>query len=118
MNQLKYDKIKLKKSDKASKKGNDCNVSQVSLDVNPVPVMYIFGYFRQKVTNGPFPPEFRGVTKVTKIRIFEPPVSHFWLFSAIFGNFRPQKVTIDPFDPGFRGSQKGEKSIWHCFLLL
>ena len=39
--------LTLRKSDKASKKENDCNVSQVSLVVNPVPVMYIFGVFRQ-----------------------------------------------------------------------
>ena len=41
--------------------------------------------------------------------IFEPPESHCWRFSTIFGNLRPQKVTIDPLTPGLGGSQKGQK---------
>ena len=126
-NHLKQDKVKLKKSVKTSKKGNDCNVSQVSLDVNPVPVMYIFGVFRQffcyfrpqKVTIDPFDPGFRGVTKGTKNQ-FGTVSSYFKAlqslifgcfgrFSAIFGDFRPQKVTIGPFDPGFGGVTKVTK---------
>ena len=113
-----------KKSDKASKKENDCNVSQVSLDVNPVPVMYIFGVFRQFLAI--FDPKrspstlstlgLGGVTKGTKNR-FGTVFSYFrglqslifWRFSAIFGYFRPQKVTIGPFDPGFGGVTKVTK---------
>ena len=126
-NHLKQDKVKLKKSDKASKKENDCNVSQVSLDVNPDSstsnvhfwrFSAIFCYFRpQKVTIDPYDPGFRGVTKGTKNQFgtvssyFKALQSlifgRFGRFSAIFGDFRPQKVTIGPFDPGFGGgSQK------------
>ena len=126
-NHLKQDKVKLKKSDKASKKENDCNVSQVSLNVNPVPVMYIFGVFRQffaifdpkRSHFNPFDPGFRGVSKGTKNQFgtvssyFKALQSlifgRFGRFSAIFGDFRPQKVTIGPFDPGFGGVTKVTK---------
>ena len=82
MNQLKYDKIKLKKSDKASKKGNDCNVSQVSLDVNPVPVMYIFGVFRQFLA------------------IFDPIRSPSTLSTpGLGGSQKGQKIDLAPFSP-------------------
>ena len=122
-NHLKQDKVKLKKSDKASKKENDCNVSQVSLDVNPVPVMYIFGVFRQfllfstpKGHHRPLDPGFRGVTKGTKNR-FGTVFSYFRglqsLILGVFGVFRQFLAIFDPqrspsalLTLGLGGSQK------------
>ena len=133
VNQLKYDKIKLKKSDKASKKGNDCNVSQVSLDVNPDSstsnvhfwrFSAIFGYFRpHKVTIDPFDPfdpRFRGGHKRDKKSIWhrflpflEASRVLFWAFLAFFGNFwrfSTPKGHHRPFWPRVWGGHKSDKN--------